>query len=184
MDCGCEARVEVRASPPAPASSGAPVTLPKLPAVRGMVYERLGLRVGSGLDWSKLSRVNANFENQTLPESLRLLSERSKPPRLPHARPPSLSLASLPRCRKSKKRPGGGRRREYPFPLVKPSLFKAGSLRSGMIWVPGESGTQEAAGPVSYSLSCQGQNFARAPHSCLPRVKGSLDVRRSPVAFC
>lgn len=133
MDCGSEAGVEVRASPPAPASSGAPVTLPKLPAVQGMVYERLRLGLGSGLDWSKLSRVNANFENQTLPESLRLLSERSKPPRLPHARPPSLSLASLPGCRKSKKRPGGGRRREHPFPLVKPSLFKAGSLRSGML---------------------------------------------------
>lgn len=129
------------------------------------------------MDWRRLSRVNVNFENQTFPESLRLLSERSKPPLIPHTRPPTLSLASQPGCKESKERwevGGSG------------SILFATQPRQGRVfslWVPGESGTREASGPASYFLSCQGQDFALAPHSCLPRVKGSLDVRRSPVAF-
>lgn len=165
-------------APPVPAFSGSSVTLPKLSEVQGMICKRLRLGLDSGLDWRRLSRVNVNFENQTFPESLRLLSERSKPPLIPHTRPPTLSLASQPGCKESKERwevGGSG------------SILFATQPRQGRVfslWVPGESGTREASGPASYFLSCQGQDFALAPHSCLPRVKGSLDVRRSPVAFC
>lgn len=172
--------VAVRASPPAPASSEAPVTLPKLPAVQGMVCEQLRLALDSGLDWRKLSRVSVNFENQTFPESLRLHSERSKPPLLPHARLPSLRLASQLGCMESKERREGGGGGSIVFPS-QPSLALAGSFRSRSLE---KVGPRRPLVQLPTLVSCQGQDFARAPHSCLPRVKGSLDVRsKKPCCF-
>lgn len=118
-------------APRVPAFSGASVSLPKLPEVQGMICKRLRLGPDSGLEWRRLSRVNVNFENQTFPESLRLLSERSKPPLIPHTRPPTLSLASQPGFKESKKRweVGGSGGASYS----QPSLAKAGSFRSGSL---------------------------------------------------
>lgn len=137
--CGLRLRgwgLRCELAPPAPAFSGTSVTYPNLPVMQGMLCERLRLRLDSGLDWRKLSRVNVNFENQTFPESLRLLSERSKPPLFPHNRPPSLCLASQPGCAESKEQREAGGCGSIQFPS-QPSLALTGSFRS---WSPEKVG--------------------------------------------
>lgn len=142
-----------------------------------MVCERLRLGLGSGLGWKKLSRVNGNFEIQTFPESLRLLSERSKPPLRPPAQPPSPRLASQPRCASGGKGEAAGASSSPRNPAwTWQGLFAPGPRRK---WNPRGRWSTFL---ILFLAKARLSPGLRTP--AFPRVKGSLDVRRSPVAFC
>ncbi|MEJ1276155.1 hypothetical protein NN561_007059 [Cricetulus griseus] len=104
-DCGSQAGAAERINLPVSTSSGAPLALAKLPAVQGAGLPEgqtpAGLRLGleGSFPGSMLTlRVN--------PSLRACASSRSapKPPQLPHARPPSLRLASEPLCREGQER--------------------------------------------------------------------------------